>query len=1214
MSRKLMAWAGLGVFSCFLFVANVSSQSIGGAIVGQVKDGSGAGVEAALVQITSAGTGRTRVVSTTDDGHFAAREIPPGTYDITVLKGGFNSARRTSVPVGVSQVADVAEITLAVAPVGGETVEVKEADVSPLETDSPALSASFAQRQIRELPLQNRDVNGLALLAAGVSSARTFSFASTLVPFASSGSRGRNNNFIIDSVDNNEPLFGGAATQFTNTDLFSEFRIFTGIYKAEYGRNSGSVVNAVTASGTNSRHGTAFWHAQRDAMNAENNVEQFSGLSKPAPYREDVIGGTLGGPLKRDSTWFYASYQWDEIRSDLSSIYPTVATLPTLNGLNTLSALPLTRTLEAYLSDPTVSTLPIAGAPCVNFITGLPAMNPCTISGPPGSGIAVGGAPVEFGSYLVPEAGLFQSRDHQASLRLDRRLGPRDDLSGRYLLDDLLTPVKAGSTPIEVGFFDPGLYPTYGDSLAQRTQNGGIFWTHTWPRALHELRASFSRIATDSGSLNIGPQARETLPATTVSDSFALQPTPDGTPAGTAQLLSAFQAGGNLFTMGRDTRPTEDHTTRVQFQDNLSMSIGRHSLKLGANFVRTLSDLRSVPSDLGEYFYSSSSGPNPGQTISGFQNFASNAPQFAVETFPNLGGSGGELLPLREFSQFYFFQDDIRLTPRLTLSLGLRYENFGQPINRVAELNPAFGAKIARDNMDFGPRIGFAGALGNHTVLRGGYGMYYDPTVFNVALLAWQSGPISPFVSGTPSNVYPQPPFNPSDALRHVTDCDSLTLSGTSSGPTFVDCSAQDTIARDLKQPRTHNFSLGLQHEFGADWVSEVNYVGTIGTGLPQRRDLNPRSGYAPCSAQPCTYLPRLDPAHGDIFEVFNGAHSTYHALQASVTKRIGKNGWLKGLSFTSAYTWSHWVDNASDIFGPEVRRVRSFKFLRKNAAPIEVITPFAQDFTNATSGERGDSSYDRRHHVALSFLWSLPSPGGAARWYLGGWEMSGIFTAQTGTPFSPLNSFGACTDANGDGILTNDRPSIGNPTAPVNRIALVADPNCLSVVPGQFSPTGYVDSSGSPIDPATAHFVQVPLGVNTGTAFSAGSQSFVAGNAGRNVLRGPGLTELDFAVHKNFRLTEGLTLQLRGEALDLLNSRNAGYALGNPFIVDTLAAPAIAFGTTSPSVTPARATGLVPENSLDSFDSQTGQSLFLSRAFMNTSSRRLQTGLRLIF
>lgn len=1191
---------------CFLVARSAEAQGVGGAIVGFVKETTGAGVEAALVQITDEGTGRTRVVSTDPAGHFAAREVPPGRYDVSILKGGFNTARRTGIHLAVSQVADVKEIILSVAPVGGETEEAEAASVSLLETDTPALSASFDRTQIQELPLQGRDINALALLASGVSTARTFSFASTLVPFAASGSRGRNNNFIIDSVDNNEPLFGGAATQFTNTDSFSEYSILTSLYKAEYGRNSGSVVNLVTTRGVNTWHGSAFWYAQRDSMNAMNRVEQAAGLTQPAPYREDTFGATFGGQLKRNSTWFFGSYQWNGIRSDLSNVYPQVATLPTLNGLNTLSGMPQTRTLEAFLADPTVRTLPLANAPCVGFIPGLPATNPCTITG--GPGVPVNGTAADFGTFFVPGAGLFQYRDHQASLRIDHRLGQRDDLSGRYLFDDLRTTRNAGLPPIEVGFFDPGLFPAYGDLLAQRTQNGGIFWTHTWPRALHELRISFSRISANSGSLNVSQLQRELLPSVTVSDTFAQQSAPGGTASGTAQLLADFTAAGNLFTIGRDTRPARSATSVAQIQENVSFSTGRHTLKMGANFIRTLSNIRSSPSDLGEYFYSTVTDPNTGKVISlGFQNFVSDAPQFAVQTFPNLNGRGGEELPLRELSQFYFIQDDIRVSDRLTVSLGLRYENFGQPINRIADLNPAFGPKIQNDNLDFGPRVGFARRLGNHSVLRGGYGMYYDPTVFNVALLAWQSGPISPFVIGNPSNVYPQPPFNPGDALKHVSDCDSLTSS--SSGPTFADCTASDTISRTLRQPRTHNFSLSLQRELGQDFLLQGAYVGAVGIRLPQRVSVNPHTGYAPCSTPPCNYLPRLDPNRGDIFDVTNGAHSTYHSLQVSAIKRFGTSGWFRGLSLSSSYTWSHWIDNASEIFGPEVRRVRSFKFLRKNAAPIEVITPFGQDFSNTTKGERGNSSYDRRHHLALSFVWSLPSPGrGFMRDLLGGWEMSGVFSAQSGAPFSPLNSFGACTDANGDGILTNDRPSIGNPKAPLNSVALVADPSCLTVT------KGYVDPQGNSIDPSSAHFVQVPLGVRTGTPFTFGSTTFIAGNAGRNILVGPFTSQLDFAVHKNIRLSERLTLQLRGEAYDLLNSRNPGYPIGNPFLVETESATALAFGTTSPAVTPARVTGIIPENSLDAVDPVTHQSLFLSRRFMNTSNRRLQTAVRFIF
>jgi hypothetical protein len=1207
----------LVIWICLFLTSGARAQSIGGAIVGQVKDSSGSSVEAALVQITDRGTGGSRVVSTDHAGRFAALEIPPGMYDVLVLKGGFNAARRTGIRLGVSQVAQIAEIDLTVSPVGMEKVEEKTAEISLPETDTPALSARFGELQIRELPLVNRDVNALALLAAGVVNARTFSFASTLVPFAVSGSRGRNNNFIIDSVDNNEPLFGGAAAQFTNTDLFSEFRIYTSVFKAEYGRNSGSVVNILTAQGSNVWHGTAFWFAQRDALNSMNRVEQTAGLNQPAPFQQDVSGATLGGPLKKNSTWFFASYQWDGIRGDLSALYPEVATLPTLSGLNALSSMPQGPTIQALVADPTVSVLPIANTPCASFVAGLPPANPCTISGPPNNGILVNGAPVEFGSYLVPGAGAFNSRDHQASFRVDHRLGKADEVSGRYLVDDLRTPRNAGSTPLEVGFFDPGLFPAYGDILEQRTQNGGFFWTHAWPRALHELRISVSRIGSESGSLDSSQRARELLPSATVSDTFAQQAASGGTAAGTSQLLFDFPAAGSLFTIGRDTRPTENHTTLAQIQDNLSLAIGRHSVKLGVNLVRTQSNLRAVPSDLGNYFYSASTDPTTGKpNFSGFQNFTQNSPQFpgeiAVETFPNLGGRGGEILPLREFSQFYFLQDDIRLGRQLTISLGMRYENFGQPINRIAELNPGFGPKIERDNLDFGPRIGFARSIGAHAVLRGGYGMYYDPTVFNVALLAWQSGPLAPFVSGTPTNVYPQPPFVPSDALRRVSDCDSLGIAANqadTSLPTFVDCNAQDRIARNLKQPRTHNFALSLEYELSGDLLLQVAYTGTIGTSLPQRVSSNPRTGYAPCVTLPCTYLPRLTPNRGDIFTVTNGAHSTYHGLQLTGTKRAAREGLFRALSLSATYTWSHWIDNASEIFGPEVRRVRDFKFLRKNAAPIEVITPFAEDSASTTSGERGDSSYDRRNRIALSFVWSFPSlSSNSMRWLFGGWELSGIFTEQSGAPFSPLNSFGACTDANGDGNLTNDRPSIGDPRAPLNRVALVKDPNCLDLT------QGYVDVFGNPIDPTTAHFVQVPLAARTGSSFTAGGATFIAGNAGRNILRGPSSSQLDLSVHKNLHLTEGLTVQFRMEAFDVLNSQNAGNAIGNPFIVDTEAAPALAFGSVLPAVTPARATGIIPENSIDAFDAVTHQALFLSRRFMNTSSRQLQAGVKLVF
>lgn len=1178
------------------FPKTSAAQSVGGEIAGQVLDQRGSAIPAALVQVVNTSTGQIRALSTDDKGRYQALEIPPGRYDLTILRGGFNTARVPGVQVGVAETVRLEDVALTVAPVGSETIGVKAVAADLIETDTPAASSAFNAKQIRELPILTRDVNNLALLSPGVVSVRSFSFASTLVPFSVSGSRGRENNFIVDSVDNNEPLFGGAAAQFTNTDLFTEYRILTGQFKAEYGRNSGSVINAITDRGGNRWHGSGFGYLQRDALNATSLAERDARLSRPLALEENVLGATLGGALRRDSTWMFVSYQRDAARQDLSPAYPQIVTLPTTDGLNALSGMPQTATLAAYLSNPTVRLLPQAGATCASF-AGNP--NPCTAGA-----MNVNGTPVPFGTYLVPGSGVFNLRDHQFSGRLDHKLSQRDDLSGRYLFDDIATPRKAGASPIDVGFSDPGLLPEYRERLAQRTQNAGAFWTHAWTRALHEFRVSGTRIATRIGALGVNEATRETVPAVTVSDNFAPN-------------VAGFPSSGSVFTLGRDTRPAAIASTLGQVQDNVSIMVGRHSLKFGANFVRTWSNIRDNPSDLGQYFYFVSGAPG------GLQNFVNNqlastgnGPAAGLESFPNLGGRGGEVLPLREFSQFYFAQDDYRARENLTLSFGLRYENFGQPINRLAELNPAFGTKLSSDQLDFGPRLGFAWGIGNHSVIRGGTGVYYDPTELNIPLVGWQGGRNSPFVVGVPTNVYPQQPFLPSDALRHVTDCDSLTLdtSANPTGPTFTDCTSQDAIVKNLRQQRTYDYALGLQRQMGSEFLFDVSYGGTAGTRLFQRIPTNPRTGWifpANCAPACAVAAPRLNPNRGEVNTITNGAHSSYHSLQVSATKRYQRPGAFSGLALTAAYTWSHAIDNASEIFGPDVRRLRDFRFLRQNASPIEVITPFPEDVGNTTSAERANSSFDRRHRGSMSFVWALPEPR-EQRWRMafGGWELSGVFSAQTGQPFSPLNSFGACTDANGDGVLTSDRPSIGNPRAPITSVALLADPSCVN--PSQ----GYVDLSGNPVDPANAHFVQNPLGVKTGQAFQVGSETFIAGNAGRNTLLGPNTVNLDLAVLKTMRLSERTNVQFRFEAYDILNHANPGNLLGSPYLTDAQAVPALAFGPVLPGVTPARVSGVIPENSLDAFaPSGAGlQPLFLSRQFMNTSSRRLQASLKLLF
>lgn len=1203
MSRRLLL---LFVLSAFLS-AYSKAQSVGGGIIGRVRDPRGDAVPAALIQVVNTSTEQIRAISTDDEGRYQALEIPPGLYNLTIFAAGFNSAKVPGVRVGVAERVRLEDVTLSVAQVGSEKVEVNGAVTGLTETDTPAQSSEFEGSQIRDLPVLTRDVNNLALLAPGVISSSTFSFASTLVPFAVNGSRGRDVNFVIDSVDNNEPLFGGAATQFTNTDLFAEYRILTSLYKAEFGRHSGGVVNIITRRGGNDWHGSAFWFAQRDALNATSLTERAAGLSAPAPLNENILGMSLGGPIRHDSTWFFGSYQNDQLHNDLTAVYPQIATLPTVDGLNTLSLMTPTRTLSTYLGNLTVNSLPVASAPCVRFIPGLPASNPCTTGSVP-----LGAQNVDFGTYLVPRAAVFDAQDHQLSLRLDRRLTEKDDFSVRYLLDDLRTPRSVGAPPLQVAFFDAGLLPGFNDVLAQRTQNIGAFWTHAWPHALHELRLSYSRIASQVGALNQSRSSRETQPAVTVLDDLALNTVPGGTDAATGTFLSAFPAAGSVFTLGLDSRPSQIRSNLYQVQDNFSISRGRHSVKFGVNLVQTLSGIRDINGDLGEYFYFGTS------RKPGFQSFIDNDRLFALQTFPNFGGRGGEVLPIRTFSHFYFAQDDLRAKSWLTFSIGMRYENFGQPVNRIAELNPSFGPRIQPDNKDFGPRAGFALSLGQGMALRGGYGIYYNSTPFNIPLAAWQTGRISPFVAGSPTNVYPQPPFNPSDVLTHFTNCDGL-MATSGPGPTYADCTNQVAISPQLRQPLAQNFALSLERQIGKDILFQAAYTGNESTRLYERLNINPRQGWriqslCPGLSSPCAVAKaRLDPNRQEVTVVGTGARSSYHSLQLSATKRYTHPGFFHGLTFTGAYSWSHMIDTSSEIFGPEERRVRGFKQVRQDAGFVEILTPFAQDSSNPHAGERGNSSFDRRHRGSLSVLWSLPgSSSGVRRAMLGGWVLGGILSGQTGQPFSPLNSFGACTDANGDGILSNDRPSIGDPAAALNSVALLRDSNCIDVT------RGYIDLAGNSVDPATAHFVQNPLGVTASQPFTVPvgnrNETFIAGNAGRNILIGPHIINLDLSVIKNFNIGERAVLQFRVEGYDLLNRANVGAPIGNVFSAAIQAVPPLAFGGgTASSPTPARVSGLIPENSLDAFDPAAG-ALFLSTRYMNTSSRRLQAALKFTF
>jgi hypothetical protein len=835
----------------------------------------------------------------------------------------------------------------------------------------------------------------------------------------------------------------------------------------------------------------------------------------------------------------------------------------------------------------------------------------------------VNGGSIPFGTYLVPEANVTDLRDHEAFSRIDQKVGERDNLFLRYLLDDLLTPLAPSFSPSEIGFSDDGLLPEWRNFLADRTQNFGSSWTHASNRALNELRLSYSRTSSTVGPLHMNSEEGDT-PAITVSDSFAPSP-------------FYLSSPGFVFTLGSDSQPTRLNSNVFQLQENYSFTHGSHDVKIGVNFNETRSGLNQISGGLGHYFYD------------GFQFFVDNQPTGASLRFGNLDGKGGQVLPLRGLDQFYFIEDDIHLRSNLVLNLGLRYENYSPSFNAVVDrsenttLSPP---EISRVFTNLAPRLGFAWGLGQRTVIRGGLGIFSNPTFLDIALLAWQSGPISPFVetggflsAESPelpnvTNVYPNRPFNGADVTAPflgTVDCSGNLLPPGSTGATPLDCATQNTVSRDLRNPFEYSASLGIQRQISRDFLLGASYVGSRGTRLFQRLDINPTGPVIGANCSPSVescdsfsfiQKPPRQPNRGTMTEIANTGFSTYDSLQLSATKRFRGGSFWDRVTLTSAYTWSHMIDNTSDPFGSTVLQGLVVQQLTTSGfvgpgEPLEDPTPFAQNPANTRAGERGNSSFDHRHRLASSFVWTLPDPPKVWSLLFGNWKIGGIFTAQSGQPFSPFSN---CSVFNPQPLgIGNARPNIGNPHAAENTVALLNDPFCLD--PNSSDPAvqaviqqvggGYSTPLFEQVNPAQVRFVQAPV------------TSGLFGNAGRNILTGPGSANLDLALSKTIPMGERLRVLLRAEVYDLMNRENPGPFAGNPLIAAAQQVSSTAFNQIpgNPSTTTqARVSGLTPENNLAAGlsylppDKPVLGYPFLSQRYLTTSSRRVQFSVRFSF
>ncbi|MCI0626640.1 MAG: carboxypeptidase regulatory-like domain-containing protein [Acidobacteria bacterium] len=1038
MSTRLRVFLSLSLFLLLaLIVATPSfAQTSRGTVSGTVSDPQGAAIVGAAVELHHKDKNQTRAVTTNDAGLYRFDAVDLGIYDLTVKASGFKAYVKREFQVVANRITSLdAPLEL------GEQQSVIEVSASVgeiLQKSDPVRGGNFDRKEIVYLPLTNADPWSLARTLPGVTvpsgitnngAPSNLTNGGAAAQFAINGQRTRANNFLLDGTDSNDISITGPAATFRDPDAYAEFSVQTGLFSAEFGRAGGGVLNLITKSGTNQFHGTGRWLFRSNAFNALTNEERVAGLTKPAVFTNNIFGGTVGGPIRKDKTFFFASVVYDRFRATNNS---PAFVIPTAAGKARLQQLFPNR------SNPRVDLYLAAW----EGLDGLTNPTPVALGLDPVTGVDRGS--IEFGRAGITFAN--PDDTDQYIFRIDHRLNDNQMLAFRYAFDDTVT------SPTPSGLNGPG----FTADAVGRKQN--FLMTHTWvlsPTLTNEFRFSYAR-------------PRSWFPFTASNKELA----------NTLQRVDI--RGLSLFGMQPEF-PQGRVANNWLYQETMSKVKGTHTFRFGAEILRQLAKQSAPFNARGSFVFQASGGytslANYIDNYSGRSGIATidfGSPIY----FPNL------------FRQTYFFQDNWKVSPSLTLTMGLRYENFGQPANGAFGF-PAFAGfdpaqflapnKVKRDDNNFGPVFGFAwspsyqsGVLGRlfgdgKTVWRGGFQVSYD-TGFNNLL--------SNVASDTPNVI-----------STNVTDASAATSRGTPNFyPNAIPQSARTPTPGDaqtsvllpgLVSPYTERWSFGFQRELPQNLVMDLSYVGSVAHKLFTNEELNP---FLPSG-------PRLYPNFGRRQIRGNSGNSNYHALQARLDRRFSK-----GVQLTGSYTWSKFIDATSEVF------------TRDGTSSILSI-PLYQ---GGLQLDRAVSLFDRTHRLVVSYIWELPGPkSGVLGNAFGGWQMSGITTLQSGNPFTITQG----ADRNLDGTAS-DRPDVGNPNAPHNTRAIIS----------ATSPTGYTNPDTN--QPVTRNDVYVVQGVGHPGP----------GTIGKNTERSKRTNNFDWTLFKNFRIREGLKLEYRLETFNLFN------------------------------------------------------------------------------
>ena len=1007
-----------------LLPATIAAQTHRGSLRGTIYDPNHAVIPGATVTVTSVATGEVRTTTSDRGGDYAVSSLAAGVYQVDVEERSFQKhSERIELLVNQEQ-----RLNVTLNPSGPDVALIDSTYSAQLKKDSASLGTVIENRQITGLPLDGRNFYELSLLVPGAVPPAQGSAGSVRGDFAFSvnGAREDANNFLLDGVYNVDPKLNTFGVR-PSVDAIREFEMLTSTYDASFGRNPGAQVNVILNSGSNDFHGSAFEFHRNAALDARN---FFAPASEPKPkYIRNQFGGALGGPIKHDRTFFFADYEGTRSRE----------------GITRITNVPTAEERVGNFSHSVfgVPTNPFTGMPFDNGII------PDFFQNPVGRAIA---ALYPLPNRNVPFQNFVSSpvlRDDNDSFdaRVDHRLTDRADLTFRYSFGDrdLFEPFTGSSFSIVPGF---------GDTVKRRSQNGmGALTLVLTPNLVNESRVAFNRVAQSV-----------TQEASVLNSEVGL---PTISPRERDLGLSFITITG-FSPLGDEGNNPQDSVTNVyQFLNNSSYVHGNHLFKFGADLRFSQQNAFRDVESRGRLQFSP------------FFQLTGNALGDMLLGFPLLTSVARVDNPqkIRTESYNFYINDSYRVTPRLTINAGLRYEYNSPPVDAddratiydlvTRSLVPVGTNGVPRSGFDadknnFAPRVGFAWSFNEKTVLRGGYGIYYDQS------------PLAPAEA-----LYFNAPFFDNNIFFSLP---GLPLTLDDPFPSFFPFPLPDSalaIQRDLRTGYMQHWNFNIERQIFNESVLEVAYVGSKGTKLLTARDINqPQPSVLPPGLP---FVPRPDPRFDDIDLLESRANSNYNALQVRYQQRLAR-----GFSALASYTWSKSIDDASNFF--------------TSAGDPN----FPQNSYNVAA-ERGLSNFDVRHRFSLSYSYALPfkkAEDGLAASLVNGWETFGIVTLQSGRPFTVALLSEIDNSGTGRSILgfgANDRPNlVGNP-----------------------------DLSNSTTDQwfNTAAF-----------AFPAPG---TFGNAGRNILEGPGFQNINMSILKNTRFNERVNLQFRAEAFNLFNHPN---------------------------------------------------------------------------